>query len=165
MEDTYLLWAIISMGLALILFLLELFIPSGGLLGVGAFVAAVVGVVLLFVEDATYGLVGALVCVIAIPLGVIWAMRVWPHTPIGRMLTLGNPTENEAGGGNASAGTDKASLVGRTGEALSDLRPIGTCRIDGKRVECLAQGGVIEAGAKVRVTSADGMQIKVREDA
>jgi len=164
MDDQYLLWAMISLGLAVILFLLELFIPSGGLLGVGAFMAAVVGVVLLFIENATYGLIGTLLCVIAMPLGVIWALRVWPHTPIGRMLILKSaeaPSDLAA-----SAGTDTlTSLVDQTGDALTDLRPVGACRINGKRVECLAQGGVIRAGAKVRVVSADGMAVKVREDA
>jgi membrane-bound ClpP family serine protease len=52
--------------------------------------------------------------------------------------------------------------VGHKGEATTELRPVGTCVIDGRREECLATTGVIERGTPIEVVSQDGMYIKVR---
>ena len=50
-------WGIVLLGVALALFFVEVFIPSGGLIGIVAGVAAVFGIVLLFRVDTTLGLV------------------------------------------------------------------------------------------------------------
>jgi membrane-bound serine protease (ClpP class) len=59
--------------------------------------------------------------------------------------------------------THQANIpVGTTGKSLTELRPVGTCLLDGKRQECLSESGVIEPGVQVKVVSSDGMQVKVR---
>ncbi len=165
-SSEYALWGVVLLGLALVLFFLELFVPSGGVIGLGAALAMVAGIVMLFKFDTTTGLVGATVSLGAVPFLFMLGLKIWPHTPIGKMLTLGGGTE---GADEADAATSKPSatsseLIGKTGEAITDLRPVGTCVIDGIRRDCLAEGGVIERGATIRVTSSDGMGIKVRAD-
>jgi len=39
---------------------------------------------------------------------------------------------------------------------------VGTCLLREQREQCLAVGSMIEAGTRVRVVAADGMQIKVK---
>ena len=56
-----------------------------------------------------------------------------------------------------------ASLVGREGVALTALRPVGGVELDGKRLDALAETTFVAAGTRVRITQADGSQIKVRE--
>jgi len=46
--------------------------------------------------------------------------------------------------------------------AKTDLRPIGQADIEGEVLEVLAEGGVIDAGERIRVTSVSGNQVKVR---
>lgn len=163
--NPYVVWGLILLGVAVLLFFLEIFVPSGGVIGVCAVLAGVAGIVLFFHVDTTLGLIGAIIALIAAPFFFAFAIKLWPHTPIGRLLILKDPQSPEGRSGpTAQAGPAESSLVGRVGKALSDLRPVGTCVIDGKRLDCLSEHGVINAGTRVRVVSAEGMQIKVRPE-
>lgn len=156
-------WAIILFGVAVILFLVELFLPSGGLLGMASAAALVTGVVLFFWIDTALGTISAIVTLIAIPFGIGFALKIWPQTPIGRMLMLGNTDAETAAKQSLTGRQDHMKLVGTRGRALTDLRPVGTCEINGKREECLAIGTMIDTGAIVEVTRSNGMQLEVRE--
>ena len=161
MSDSRIIGAVILIAIALIFFFLEVFVPSGGLLALLAAVALIVGVVMLFYVNTTLGLIGLVLSLVAIPFLVAFGMKIMPNTPIGRLLTLKNPPPADD---PAEAAASRKDLVGATGKALTDLRPIGTCLINGERTECMAERGVIEAGQPVRIVLADGMQIKVRVD-
>ena len=54
------------------------------------------------------------------------------------------------------------ALIGSEGTAVSDLRPVGKVRIEGERLDALAESGMIEAGTPVVVTTVYDNQIKVR---
>ncbi len=167
MDNPYVIWAFVCFGVALILFVLELVVPSGGLLGLGAATAAIAGVVLLFQVNWRYGVFSAIACLVALPFLIGYGLKILPHTPFWRMLTLQSNTDPDVidpADADPNKPNERKQLVGAVGEALTDLRPIGACRINGRRVECLAQGGVIRAGANVQVVAADGLQIKVREE-
>lgn len=166
-------WAVALLCVAAVLFLTELFIPSGGLIGFAAAGALVAGIVLLFKVDTTLGLISATVVVFLAPFAFGFALRVWPNTPIARRFVLRSPrksaddendmTEDEEDDGEPKKpGHSDVSLIDREGDVLTDLRPAGTVLIDGKRVECLAESGMIRAGQRVRVVAVDGIQVKVR---
>jgi membrane-bound ClpP family serine protease len=155
--NPYLFWAILCLALAALIFLMELLLPSGGLLGFIATSALVAGVVLLFKIDTTAGIIGAVVALIGLPVFAILAIRLWPHTPVFRWLVLKSPQR-------ADGNTEEASLVEAVGTALTELRPVGTCLIAGKRYDCISEEGVIVSGTRVRVVSADPFQIKVRRE-
>lgn len=166
MNNTYVIWALISLATALVLLVLELLIPSGGILGLAVAVATVTGVVLLFMADTTLGLTGALGVLISMPFVLGFALRIWPHTPVAKWLTLrtkvdaaASPSSDSSPSGSDSSSDSPSRLVGAVegggggarGVALTDLRPVGFCRINGRRVECLAEYGVIRAGTQVQV--------------
>jgi len=160
MSDSTIIAAVILIAVALIFFFMEVFVPSGGLLGLLAGCSLIAGIVMLFKVDTTLGLVGLVVSLAAIPFLLAFGMKIMPDTVIGRMLTLKNPPLRDANSGEPG----NIVPIEATGKALTDLRPIGTCLIDGRRMDCMAEAGVIEAGQPVRVVFADGMQIKVRLD-
>jgi len=54
-------------------------------------------------------------------------------------------------------------LLGKEGEALSQLRPSGTALIDGKRYVVVTQGELLEKGTHVRVTDVAGNRIVVKK--
>jgi len=155
MDNSQVIMAVILLAVALLLLFAEVLIPSGGLLGFLAAVALISGVVLMFRVDTTMGLAFALVAIIAVPFVIGFAMKILPNTPIGRLLILKSPKRDVK---------VRDDLVGTKGTAISDLHPVGICMINGQREECLADTGVIEAGAHVCVVFSDGMQIKVRVD-
>jgi membrane-bound serine protease (ClpP class) len=67
-------------------------------------------------------------------------------------------TRQDTGG----AASENQSLVGQSGEAITPLRPSGTARIGGKRVDVTAVGDFLEQGVNVVVVAADGMRVAVR---
>ena len=75
-----LMWAFGLVLLACALVFLEFTLPTGGLLGVGAVIAAGAAVILGFHDSPTSGfLVGAAVTIL-LPVILAIAIRVWPHT-------------------------------------------------------------------------------------
>lgn len=157
----WMVYAIIAFGMALALVVLEAFVPSGGVLGILAGVCAIGGIVLFFRFDTTWGMASMAITLLATPFIIGAMLWVWPNTPIGRALTLEEEQEALNAPGPPDDSPD-AILVGTEGEALTELRPVGACRLAGKRIDCIAQTGVIEPGTKVRVIYTDGMTTKVK---
>jgi membrane-bound serine protease (ClpP class) len=60
-------------------------------------------------------------------------------------------------------GTEKPELLDQTGTALSALRPAGTAVINGKRVDVVTEGQMIDPGSPVRVVAVEGMRVVVRQ--
>ena len=54
-----------------------------------------------------------------------------------------------------------AVRIGEEGEALPLLRPAGTARIGGRRVDVVSEGDYIAAGSRVRVTQVEGIRVVV----
>jgi membrane-bound serine protease (ClpP class) len=59
-------------------------------------------------------------------------------------------------------GTNRPELVGSTGHALSQLRPSGMALINGKRVDVVTEGGLIDKDTPVRVVAVGGLRVIVR---
>ncbi len=56
------------------------------------------------------------------------------------------------------------SLQGQQGVAITDLRPSGSVRMaGGGKLDVVSEGGMILAGASVKVVEADGVRIVVRQ--
>ena len=53
-------------------------------------------------------------------------------------------------------------LVGKTGVAQTHLRPAGAALIDGQRVDVVAEGERVDAGARVEVVAVEGNRVVVR---
>ncbi|MCC6582052.1 MAG: hypothetical protein IT440_16595 [Phycisphaeraceae bacterium] len=148
----YVLWAVLCLAIAFILFFIEIFVPSGGLLGILSFSALVGGIALLFKVDTTVGLIGAIAALVAIPFLFALAVKIWPNTPLFKYILLKTPPPRPP----VTGGEPLVQVnVGDRGRTLTALRPVGTCLIHQQRLECLTEGRVIEAGV-------DGTQIKVR---
>jgi membrane-bound ClpP family serine protease len=159
-------WALALIGLAVMLFLIEVFIPSGGLLGIASAISVVAGIIMLFWHNQVLGMIGAIVTLLALPFVFGFALKVWPDTPFGRLLTLhappSRPEPGEADQPSKGAAASAGVAVGQRGRAVTEMRPVGTCVFDGRREECLASGGLIEPDTPVQVVAVDGRQIKVR---
>lgn len=167
MDNAHLNWAILLIAIALVLFFVEFLVPSGGILAICAFVSLAVGVFFLYKVNTTIGLVGAIVSVASLPFLLAFGIKMLPNTPFYRRMILKTeqrPGLGEFGIAGATGKERVKDLIGATGQALTDLRPVGCCMLNGERQDCIAATGTIKAGAKVRVVAADGMQIRVKEE-
>lgn len=139
----------------------EVFLPSGGIIGLLAFGFFGASVYLAYSSSATVGLRWALVEGVVIPLAWLAAFRGLARTRLGRAFLLAPPAPDVL-----AMATDRGPAVpavGAQGHAATPLRPSGTVVIDGRRVEALAESTLIAAGAPVRVVGVRARAVVVRE--
>ena len=171
-DERYLLWGFVLLGAAILLLCLELFVPSGGLIGMTAGVAAIASIVAFYFYDVTWGVVAALSYVVLGPIALIFGFRCWLNSPMARGMILGGDDPAEVDGdADAAMSREHArlerlaqlrQLIGARGIAASPLRPVGIVKIDGQRIDAMAEAGVIDAGTPVVVTDVYDNQVKVR---
>ena len=93
--------------------------------------------------------------VLSIVLFFLW-LRLFPHTPLGKKMMLNRSLHSR----NSLKTED---LIGATGESVTPLRPAGTAVIQGRRMDVVAEGGLIETGKKISVVAQEGIRIVVRQ--
>ena len=72
-------------------------------------------------------------------------------------ISLNNSSENYF------SSTSKKDYLDQKGITLSKLRPAGTIKLNGERVDAVSEGGFIDKGKKVKIVSVSGSRIVVRE--
>lgn len=149
--------AILLMLLGCALVLLEVFIPSGGILGLLSGLAILASIFFAFRYDTTSGLVFILFSVLAIPGLIVLAFKIWPHTPMGKAFLGELPSEEETKPVDA-----RRSLVGRLGVARSKMLPSGSIQVDDRRLDAVSVSGAIEPGEYVIVMEVRGNRVAVR---
>ena len=170
-NTAYIIAAFALIGCSVLFFILELFVPSGGIFALICGACTIASVVTMFMYTPALGLILLIGYVIVGPFAIYWGIRVWEQSGVGRRLILdaeldsaatnelGDPDETEEHGEEFSI----RSLVGEEGVTDSSLRPVGFVKIKGRRVDAIAEGDLIEAGRTVRVVDAYDNQLKVRE--
>lgn len=138
----------------------ELFIPSHGILtvlGIGLLVAGVVQTFRHAGEQA--GAMAALGCLVGLPLFAFAAVKIWPRTWVGRRIAPPNPTFATR---DSSVPVEEITrYIGVTGRSVTQLRPVGICDFEGRRVPCIAEFGLIEAGILVEGVRVAGSNLAV----
>ncbi len=144
---------------AVLLLVAEIFIPSHGILTAGGLAFLIAAVVKTFQISTNAGVVATLACVVLLPTAAVIAVKVWPHTPLGRLISPDNPvlTSRDVG-----VNVDEMeSMIGRVGRSISPLRPSGTCDFDGHRFPCVAEMGMIARDMEVQVVGVKGSNLAV----
>jgi membrane-bound serine protease (ClpP class) len=143
---------LILVGAALLL--LETILPGfiAGTLGVICLIAGVVmAYAVLGTRTGNVVLVGVLAGMIV---GAwIW-LRYFPESRIARLFI----SQRVVG----DLKVDKPELLDRVGVAQTNLRPSGIAVIDGKRVDVVTEGAMVERGRSVKVVAVEGMRVVVR---
>lgn len=149
-------------GLGVLILVAEVFIPSHGILtvvGLGLLVAGVVQTFSYAGRDA--GIIAIFACLVFVPAFAILAIKYWHRTPIGKRIAPPNPTLTAA---DTSVPIEEInSLIGKTGRTVSPLRPVGICDFNGRRVSCVAQFGMVEAGVAIEGVGLSGTNLAVVE--
>ncbi len=154
-------WAIILLALGLSLSVLEIFLPSGGVVAFLAAAAVVGAIFVAFREGSGTGLAVLSSAMVAVPVVVALALRFWPKTAIGRRMLLRSPEGDEILPADPRNRYLK-SLIGRVGVAKSKMLPSGAVSIDGRTIDAVSEGFPIAVGQKVRVIEVRGNRVVVR---
>jgi membrane-bound ClpP family serine protease len=157
-------WGLGLLAASLLLVVVEVFVPSGGLIALLSTGCAIAGIVCLFRVSITWGLTGLGTMVVLGPSAFAFALKIWPSTPIGRKM-LGEKPPEQVEAERLAALKERehyAGMIGAEALVLTDLRPIGVIQLDTERFDALSETGFIPAGTRVRITHAEPSQIKVR---
>lgn len=136
----------------------EVFFPSGGVLGflsAAAFLGAIYSAYT--AGGWLYGLGFATAEVLLAPVVIWYALKLLPHTPLGRVLVSSAPTSEEV-----EPDDERRDLVGRQGVARTKMLPAGSVEVDGAMLDAVAQGQAIEPGEAVRIVEVRGNRVVVR---
>ena len=148
-----LIWPLFLLLLALLFMGLELMIPSGGVLAVLAGVSACASIYVGFLYGPWYGLAAITMVLILVPIATVIALRVWPHTPIGRRLFLPPTRSDDDVLPQDPYYHELQVLKGKFGTAKSKMLPSGAVRIEGKTYDAVSRGNPIEAGDPIQVVA------------
>jgi membrane-bound serine protease (ClpP class) len=137
----------------------EVFFPSLGALSVLAVLALGGGVAFAFRESVETGFYFLGAAVLGGLGTALTAFKLFPKTPIGKRLIVDGPSF-----ANDAAATDQRvrDLLGKVGRAVSILRPAGIAEIEGRRVDCVADGELLAAGTPITVVRLEGNRVVVR---
>lgn len=152
--------ALVAVGLGMIL--LEVFVPSGGVLGLLAVAALGAGVVTAFYElGSLAGLMVLASVFVAVPIVLVLAFRWFPLTPLGRRVLPPAPEPHDVIP-DAAVRQRLRGLIGRFGHTTSELLPWGHVEVDGRRIEAVSEGGPIADNTRIAVVGVQGRALVVR---
>jgi membrane-bound serine protease (ClpP class) len=137
---------------------LEVFIPSGGIIGTVSAIFFVASIMIAFQRaGAMTGFAFTAATVFAVPVLLALAFKYWPKTPMGKNFLGELPTDDEV-----LPEDPRRALVGRVGVARSKMLPSGAVEIDGQVVDAITRGQAIEPGAYVTVIEVRANRVVVR---
>ncbi|MCY3005019.1 MAG: hypothetical protein NTV29_03465 [Planctomycetota bacterium] len=152
---TFLAIALLLFLAALVVFTIDLLIPTGGVLVAVTGMLGAASIYFAFRHSPTSGWWMLAAALGMIPLMLIVLVYVWPRTPFGKMLIAIPDRAKDFAWSDASELDDPKSLIGKIGNAQTEFLPHGTALIDGREFQAVSEAGPIEKGASVRVTKLD----------
>ena len=150
-------WSFILLVLGIAFLTAELFHPGFGAFGILGLVAFGLDILIsakTFAQGLLFTAIAALIVLVFLVLGA----RLISKGKLPKKLVL----KDENGGAEGFYAMDSyAALSGKTGNAVTVLRPSGIALIDGERVDVVTRGEMIEKDAPVRVVEVEGGRIVV----
>jgi len=148
---------LILLGIGLLLIMAEVLIPSLGLLGGLAAISLIGSVVLAWQESPDLGQNFLIAVCVLVPIMIMLGLKLLPKSPFTKFLVADGFSFED---GAVTDERDK-DLMGKRGLVEAPLRPAGTARIAGRRVDVVTRGEMIESGVWVEVISLSGNRVEV----
>lgn len=152
-----------------ILLLLEIFvIPGFGIAGISGIVLIFASIFLSLIgsepfitsETISTAILQLTFALIAAIVLVFLLAKFLPKTSAFNRLVLSESEKTDAGFVSFPSDT---SLIGKTGKALTVLRPAGIAEIEGKKYDVMADNEYIEPGKPIKVIRVEGIKVVVQE--
>ena len=156
-------WAFLLFLIGVGLIVLEVFVIPGfgvaGILGITLMLGSI-----FFVFDKAYDFQTAImwlsISVVLTSGLVILAAFLLPDTALFRRFALSTVMDTEMGY-HSSGSDDFQGYLGQSGTALTPLRPSGTARIGGNRVDVVTVGNFIAQDSDIKVVEVEGSKVFV----
>ena len=158
---------VLLFAIGLVLVILDLFFVTGfGLLALPGFVLMFVSIFLSLMgrldlwtfDSASLALRPIMISMLLTAvIGAIMLKRLPKSTTWQRVVL------NEQESGYTAATAEHEALEGKSGRALTDLRPGGTAEVDGKRISVTTEGDFLSKDTDIQVVEVEGNRIVVRK--
>lgn len=169
-------WELILFIVGLILITVEIFaIPGFGIAGIGGIILMITGLTLSMVDNIVFQLDLGLAIEATIKALFIVIVSIFLSISISLILTkqvfgskrlkfaLHSTQETELGFVGVDAAKQKKS-IGKTGKAITILRPAGKVEIDGEVYDAVSEVGYINMGEEIKVIRDEAGQIYVTKN-
>ncbi len=145
----------------IVMFIVEMFTPGFGVaggLGIASFAAIIV--MQFLANSVTAALIVSAVLVLLLAVIILLFIRSFQKGALSRSRIV-NTTAVE-GESSPVAKEKNMSLIGKTGTAVTALRPTGIAEIDGVRMNVSTYGNFIDPGKEVVVAAVEGLNVFVK---
>lgn len=155
--------------LGVVLLLIEIFVvPGFGIFGAAGIILMIGSLFLGLISDfplvdwgmlqmATVQLASAFVLSIIV---IYFLIKFLPKSKIWNNLVLKKNIDEQSG---YTSDETLKELIGKSGKALTDLRPSGSVLIESKRIDVVTNGEYITKGTKVTVIEEEGSKVVVEQ--
>jgi len=154
-------WAVLLLVLGMGLAVLEVFFPSGGILGFLAASSILGAIIFGFLQGPLVGFVILTLAIVGLPALVILAFQYWPKTAIGRRVLLMTPKSEDVLPKDPQTQRLKG-LIGRVAVTKCKMLPAGAIVLEGRTVDAISEGMPIGQGQRVRVVEVRANRVVVR---
>lgn len=163
--DSNAIFAILLLVVGLAILVAEIFVPSGGLLGVITFISLVVSLVFAYRAWGTshpnvFG-VFCIMLLLLVPTVISFGFYMLPRTKFGKKVLLEAPEPQDLTP-YAKESSRLEKSIGQFGTTITTLNPGGLVKLDGQRLHALSEGLSIEPGAWVEIVAIQGTSVVVR---
>jgi membrane-bound serine protease (ClpP class) len=135
----------------------EVVLPTGGILVVASLLFFALGVGIILARGTTIEAVVSLGgLAVGLPIAGLVAVSAW------RRMSLGSILPDDADGTAIAAG-ELEGLKNRVGKTVSTMRPSGVVELEGKRIDAMTEGVMLDAGVWVRCVEVKGGRVIVRQ--
>ncbi|WP_010582424.1 NfeD family protein [Schlesneria paludicola] len=163
--DSNAIFAILLLFVGLAILVAEIFVPSGGLLGVITFISLLVSLVFAYrawgVSHPNVFGVFCILLLLLVPTVISFGFYLLPRTKFGKKVLLEAPEPQDLTP-YAKESSRLEKLIGQFGTTITTLNPGGLVKLDGQRLHALSEGLSVEPGAWVQIVAIRGASVVVR---
>ena len=151
---------LIALGILLV-FVEILILPGFGAAGVPGIILFCVGIGMIWAESGmkTALIYASVALIFVIPIA-IFSLSIIRESPLGKTFILNTAQKSEEG--FQAAPQELTALIGKSGKAVTPLRPAGVALINGQRVDIVTQGEFVEPETEIEVIQVEGSRVVVR---
>jgi membrane-bound ClpP family serine protease len=165
--DSNAVFAVLLLIVGLSILIAEVFIPSGGLLGVTTFFTLIVSLIFAYrAWGVSHPNVFGVFCVallLLVPTALGFGFYMLPRTSLGKKVLLEAPESQYLTPYSKESGRIE-KLIGQYGTALTMLNPGGLVNVAGQRLHAISDGLSVEPGTSLKIVNVRGTRVVVRAE-
>lgn len=140
---------------ALVVFAIDLMIPTGGVLVAVTALLGCGAVYFAFKHSPTSGWWMLAASLAMVPLMLMALIYIWPKTPFGKKIISTPERADSFAWSDTAKEPNPTKLIGSLGISETEFLPHGTVKIGEHTFEAVSEAGPIEPGQQVKVTKLD----------